>query len=117
MSRSNARARDAAAKRTPACASTDDGDTAARAREASTSDTAPRGAASAVAANVGHAFEYKIALGSSGWLFVYYIGVVKAMRERGLHEYVRVVCARAAWRGVMCALGAFERGRARGARD
>ncbi|OUS47811.1 Adiponutrin and related vesicular transport protein [Ostreococcus tauri] len=29
-------------------------------------------------------FEYEIALGSSGWLFVYYVGVVKALRERGM---------------------------------
>jgi len=33
-------------------------------------------------------FDYTIALGSSGWLFVYYIGVVKAIRERGLQKYV-----------------------------
>ena len=33
-------------------------------------------------------FEYEIALGSSGWLFVYYVGVVKAMRELGMARCV-----------------------------
>jgi|Transcript_1828 hypothetical protein len=28
------------------------------------------------------------ALSSSGWLFVYYVGVVKALAERGYHKYV-----------------------------
>ena len=35
-------------------------------------------------------FEYEIALGSSGWLFVYYVGVVKAMRELGMARCVDV---------------------------
>lgn len=35
-------------------------------------------------------FEYEIALGSSGWLFVYYVGVVKAMRELGMARCVGV---------------------------
>jgi hypothetical protein len=35
-------------------------------------------------------FEYQIALGSSGWLFVYYVGVVKAFRERGMARKTKV---------------------------
>jgi hypothetical protein len=30
------------------------------------------------------------ALSSSGWLFVYYVGVVKALAERGYHKCVAV---------------------------
>lgn len=30
--------------------------------------------------------ERSFALSSSGWLFVYYVGVVKALAERGYHK-------------------------------
>ena len=30
--------------------------------------------------------ERSFALSSSGWLFVYYVGVVKALHERGYHK-------------------------------
>jgi hypothetical protein len=41
-------------------------------------------------------YEYEIALGSSGWLFVYYVGVVKAMRERGMARCALKMLARCA---------------------
>jgi hypothetical protein len=41
-------------------------------------------------------YEYEIALGSSGWLFVYYVGVVKAMRERGMARCALKMFARCA---------------------
>ena len=48
-------------------------------------------------------FEYEIALGSSGWLFVYYVGVVKAMRELGMARCVEssrvFASSRARWNG------------------
>lgn len=31
--------------------------------------------------------KWSFALSSSGWLFVYYVGVVKALAERGYHRY------------------------------
>jgi hypothetical protein len=52
-------------------------------------------------------YEYEIALGSSGWLFVYYVGVVKAMRERGMARCALKMFAR-------CARGSERDGRARG---
>ena len=33
------------------------------------------------------AVERSYALGSSGWLFIYYVGVIKTLRELGLHKY------------------------------
>ena len=55
-------------------------------------------------------FDYTIALGSSGWLFVYYIGVVKAIRERGLQKYVTTT-----WK--VRRIGADSRSGLRGARE
>ena len=83
-------------------------------REPVRADAASPRTAASTSGNGGKDFEYKIALGSSGWLFVYYIGVVKAMRERGLHEYVVVVVVassrvRARARVYLCVLcRAFE---------
>lgn len=69
----------------------------AAARDASASDARPsasRARASPDRARGGGEFEYEIALGSSGWLFIYYVGVVKAMRERGMARCVGRVHAR-----------------------
>jgi hypothetical protein len=67
---------------------TDDASRAADARDdASTPETSAKRDAR---------YEYEIALGSSGWLFVYYVGVVKAMRERGMARCALKMFARCA---------------------
>ena len=76
---------------------------AMRARRATMDDAGARvdagdaGARTAATSSAGDArYDYEIALGSSGWLFVYYVGVVKAMRERGMARCARKTRARCA---------------------
>ena len=65
----------------------DDGDARDARDDASTPETSAKRDAR---------YEYEIALGSSGWLFVYYVGVVKAMRERGMARCALKTIARCA---------------------
>lgn len=69
---------------------------AVAARDASASDARPSASDARTSPDRARAdggYEYEIALGSSGWLFIYYVGVVKAMRERGMARCVECVRA------------------------